>query len=142
MFHGAPIETTGRKEGAPLSLVSTPPNGTAPTMPPPQRYATYHVLDVYLNSGPHGSVAGSAQARAFCDLLGGNFCLNPAAVLLLFSSVSAASIWTIELRISFPNGSCLFFDFHVLQADIPVLLGLDVMRGCEPVMHFKIGELR
>lgn len=81
------------------------------------------------------------QAMDFCRALAIPFAIKPSSVLFSFGSGSKASIGILALRITLLR-VFLLFHAHVVRADIPFLLGLDVMSKCGLLFDFDKEELR
>ena len=80
-----------------------------------------------LDSGAQQSVIGKTQAKAYCTLTGTKMKLRPSMKAFRFGDGVFNSLGTIHIRIPTPDGSFLFLDIDVVQANVPMLVGLDIL---------------
>lgn len=81
-----------------------------------------------VETGATSSVVGLSQAQAYYKESGRPFQLIPSKRRFRFDNGSQKSLGTIELRLPTPIGSFIRRPVDVVSADIPLLLGLDLMR--------------
>jgi len=82
---------------------------------------------VCLDIGAQRSVVGRKQAMAYCRKLGKKFHPKQSKFAFRFGNEVFASLGTIPVRIPTPDGSFLGLDMDVVEANIPMLVGLDVL---------------
>ena len=77
--------------------------------------------------GAQRSVIGRNQSKAYCRFSGFKFKFSPSRTFFRFGDGCFASLGTIPVRIPCPDGSFLHIDIDVVAADVPMLIGLDVL---------------
>lgn len=77
--------------------------------------------------GAQRTVIGLPQARAYCRENQHKFQPRPSEYAFLFGDGLFMSLGTIEIRIPTPDGSFFAFDADIVKADVPLLLGIDVL---------------
>jgi len=95
-----------------------------------------------VDTGAELSVIGMAQAKAYCQYHGIRFNLKPSSVKFKFGDGGFPSEGTLLVRIPTPDGSFIALRIDVVQADIPMLLGLDVMDREKLVANNVLNELQ
>ncbi len=86
-----------------------------------------HFHGAWVDTRAQQSVIWQRQAQAYCKRHNFIFKLNPSATRLIFSGGSYISLGSMEIRIPIPNGSFLSIQLDVVSADVPMLLGLNVL---------------
>lgn len=92
-----------------------------------KRYRKWHFEGACLDGGASKSVIRKRQAQAYCRMFKKEFRLCPSLVTYIFGNGSCASMGKLELRLPLPDGQFLPLLIDVVDADIPFLLGLDVL---------------
>lgn len=98
--------------------------------PTPQRcdrYSTKRFEGACLDGGATRSVIGKRQALAYCRTFCQEFRLRPSDVTFIFGNGSSDSLGKIDIRLPTPQGTFIPLSIDVVSADIPLLLGLDIM---------------
>ena len=80
-----------------------------------------------IDTGAQQCVVGLKQAKAYCKERRCKFKLLPSRIEFRFGDGSFRSLGAIPIRIPTPNGSFIEHRFDVVDADIPLLFGLDLL---------------
>ena len=80
-----------------------------------------------LDIGAEKSVIGRKQAMAYCKFTGCKFKHKPSRTFFRFGDGCFSSIGIIPVRIPCPDGSFIHFNIDVVQEDVPMLIGLDIL---------------
>jgi hypothetical protein len=92
------------------------------------RASARNFLGAAIDTGAERSVIGWQQATMYCLLSSSEMELLPRNRLFKFGDQTFRSMGTLNLKIPVPNGVLdLYVD--VVQPDIPLLVGLDLMIG-------------
>lgn len=87
-------------------------------------------------------MAGIAHATAFCPNLGIDFAQRTSSVHFLFKRGFKTGIGMVTLRTPMTEGVVLLFPSDMVDANIPVVMGLHVMRHCRLTLDFHRHELQ
>ena len=90
-----------------------------------ERRTKFH--GVCIDTGAQASVVGEKQAKAYCREVGITFKTSPSRSEFKFGDGTFKSKGKIKVRIPTPDGSFIEIDIDVVEADVPMLLGIDVM---------------
>lgn len=77
--------------------------------------------------GAQRSVAGRRQAKAYCREAGVPFNLRKSDYAFRFGDGLYSSLGTIEIRLPTPDGSFLAMEVDVVDAYVPLLMGIDTL---------------
>ena len=80
-----------------------------------------------IDTGAQQCVVGLKQAKAYCKERDIKLKLLPSRTEFRFGDRSFRSLGAIPIRIPTPNGSFIEHRFDVVKADVPLLLGLDLL---------------
>lgn len=80
-----------------------------------------------IDTGAHKSVIGLKQAKAYCKHHNIPFKLKPSHRTYRFGDGAHSSVGSLEIRIPIPGNRFFNWIFDVLNADIPMLIGLDFL---------------
>jgi hypothetical protein len=86
-----------------------------------------------LDTGVQRSVVGLAQAKAYCKYRGAPFKTKASSKVFLFGTQRQAFLGEFLVRLPLADGSFVPVEMGVVHADIPMLVGLDVLdkiRAC------------
>ena len=86
-----------------------------------------HFHGACVDTGAQQLVIGQRQAKAYCRRDNFKFKLHPSATRFRFGDGRYPSLGSMEIRIPIPNGSFVSIQLDVVSADVPMLLGLDVL---------------
>ncbi len=86
-----------------------------------------HFQGACLDTGTQQSVIGRRQARAYCKHHQLKFKLKPSHTRFKFGDGTYSPLVSIQIRIPTPNASFLKIEMDAVEADAPMLLGLDIM---------------
>ena len=92
-----------------------------------RQYSTKFFEGACADTGAQKSVCGLAQARAYCCASKQAFKLHPSPYSYKFGDGIRASRGMIDVRMRIKEGFYLQFFVDVVDADIPLLLGLDLL---------------
>ena len=92
-----------------------------------KRYGEWKFEGACLDGGASRTVIGKGQAQAYCHMTKQKYSLRPSLMTFIFGDGSCASLGELRIRIPLPNGSFLPLSIDVVDADIPCLLGLDLL---------------
>lgn len=90
-----------------------------------------------VDSGAEVSVIGADQAQAYQAMMGTPMHMTPSSLQFKFGNYLCQSSGVIDVRVPIPNGSFIAFKAHVVRADIPMLVGLDLLRKHELTLDFS-----
>lgn len=82
---------------------------------------------ICLDTGAQKSVVGKNQAKAYCEMAGIKFKSKPSNTRFKFGDGIFASIGSIPIRIPKPNGGFIPVEIDAIRANVPMLIGLEVM---------------
>lgn len=88
-------------------------------------HADFH--GVCLDTEAQKTVIGESQAGAYCRFVGVKIKPRPSRSFFRFGSGLGKSLGTIQLRIPTPDISFMLLTVDVVRADVPFLVGLDVL---------------
>lgn len=77
--------------------------------------------------GAQRTVVGERQAKAYCREMGIKYKPRRSAYSFMFGDGLHASLGTVEFRIPTPDGAFIALQVDVVSADVPLLLGIDVL---------------
>lgn len=77
--------------------------------------------------GAQRTVIGKKQAKAYCREAGVALKMRQSGYAFRFGYGLYATLGTIEVRIPMPDGSFLAMKVDVVDADVPLLLGIDTL---------------
>lgn len=107
----------------------------------PQRAAKTYTEDTFhgacFDSGAEVSVIGMEQARAYHKMTGSCMRLTPSTLNFKFGDFLCKSEGVTNVRVPMPQGGFISFAAHVVCADIPMLVGLDLLRKHQLVLDFE-----
>lgn len=86
-----------------------------------------HFHGACIDTGAQQCVVGKKQARAYCRARNLRFKLLPSRIEFRFGDGSFKSLGPLPIRIPTPNESFIEHRFDVVNADIPMLFGLDLL---------------
>lgn len=95
-----------------------------------------------LDTGASRSVIGSSQEKAYRTLTSHTPQTHDSTTVCRFGSSIKRSEGMTTLRMPLPDGQALLFGADVVDGDIPLLLGLDVMRCHGLIMDFHTDTMR
>ena len=108
----------------------------------PQHETTNSVFrGACIDSGASCSIIGKPQLDALYSLLGRKYTLQQARLTLAFGDGTRPSLGTLRLALPTPTGTCLRVDLHVVDNNIPLLLGLDIGRSQRLVLDMHAGTI-
>lgn len=84
-------------------------------------------LGICLDTGAQKSVFGSKQASAYLKLARTDFSPKPSRYAFRFGDGFYKSLGTISVLVPTPNGKCLEMCIDVVEANVPMLVGLDIL---------------
>lgn len=82
---------------------------------------------VCLDTGAQRSVIGKPQAQAYCRQHSIDYRSQPSKMLFRFGDGTFPSLAMIRIRIPTPNKIYLHLLLNLVAADVPFLIGLDVL---------------
>lgn len=82
---------------------------------------------ICVDTGAQRSVVGRNQAKAYCKSAGITFKTKPSAISFKFGDGIFDSLGKIPVRIPTPDGGFLPLEIDVVKANIPMLIGLEVL---------------
>ena len=82
---------------------------------------------ICIDTGAQRSVVGLKQAHAYCQLSGVPFKKRPSMTAFRFGDGTFQSLGSIPVRIPTPDGKFISIEMDVVQADVPMLIGLEVL---------------
>jgi hypothetical protein len=82
---------------------------------------------ICIDTGAQRSVVGLKQAKAYCDLSGISFRTEPSMTAFRFGDGTFKSLGLIPVRIPTPDGKFINIEMDVVKADVPMLIGLEVL---------------
>jgi hypothetical protein len=86
---------------------------------------------ICIDTGAQRSVVGIDQAKAYCELCDIRFRTKPSLTAFRFGDGVFKSLGCIPVRIPTPDGNQIKMDMDVVQANVPMLIGLEVLdREC------------
>jgi hypothetical protein len=86
---------------------------------------------ICIDTGAQRSVVGIDQAKAYCELCDIRFRTKPSLTAFRFGDGVFKSLGCIPVRIPTPDGNHIKMDMDVVQANVPMLIGLEVLdREC------------
>lgn len=80
-----------------------------------------------IGTGAQMNVTGNKQANVYCRNHGIPFKLRKLYSRLRFGDESYSSLGTMPIRIPANEGTFIYLDVDVLKADVPLLIGLDIL---------------
>ncbi len=108
----------------------------------PSKRLGRHFQGACLDTVTQQSVIGRRQARAYCKHQQRKFELKPSHTRFKFGDSTYPSLGSIQIRIPTPNESFLKIEMDVFEADVPMLLGLDIMDRDRLVPNNLLNELQ
>ena len=93
------------------------------------------------DTGSQGTVIGVNQAKAYCKMTGQRYNLQRSQTRYKFGDGCRNRFGAMEIRLPTPNGSYVPIITDVVQADIPLLLGLDFLRKERLLLNYLTNEL-
>ncbi len=81
------------------------------------------------------NVIGKRQALAYCKQYNIRYTLKPTISKFKFSDGVFSSLGTMQIRISTPNNSLFKIKVNVIPANVPLILGLDVLDNEKLVVN-------
>ena len=94
-----------------------------------------------VDTGAARSCIGMKQAKALAKIQGANQEVKKSNVIFKFGDITHKSLGTMQISIPTPNGNNMTFRCDIVPADIPLLLGLDVMRREGLIINVRDLEL-
>ncbi len=101
-----------------------------------------HFQGACVDTGAQQIAIGQIQAKSYCRRHNFKFKLHPPATRFRFGDGSYPSLGSTEIRIPIRNGSFLSMQLAVVSADVPMLLGLDVLDSERLVANNVTNELQ
>ena len=93
------------------------------------------------DNGSQGTVIGVKQAKAYCKMTGKRYVLQRSKTRYKFGDGCRNSFGALEIRLTIPHGGYLPIIADVVDADIPLLLGLDLLRQERLLLNYITNEL-
>jgi hypothetical protein len=113
-------------------------NGNCSGMPPPHKNCSNSRFDCFegacLDSGANKSVCGFAQAKLYARRSQVPLRMAKARIQSKFGDMTLPSIGSIMFKLPKPRG-LLRTKVHVVQADVPLILGLDILDKYKLVLN-------
>lgn len=97
------------------------------TIPKTHKKKQYSFKGACLDIGSQQSCIGKYQAKAYCRQQNLKFKLTPSNIIFRFGNTYFKSMGTLPIRIPTPDYSFIHLEVDVINADIPFLLGIDVL---------------
>ena len=91
------------------------------------RYNNTQFEGICIDGGAQRSVCGITQAQAYCKNTTRSIRTAKTSRLYKFGDLYRKSLGTVSLRLPVPQGGFIDLDVDVVRADIPFLLGLDLL---------------
>lgn len=89
-----------------------------------------------LDTGAQRSVCGLSQARAYDRSQPRSLKLSPQSMRFKFGQQISQSIGTVNIRIPQDEASHITLDIHVVDLDIPLIIGLDVLKAHSLLVNY------
>lgn len=105
-----------------------------------KRYSKSRFEGACLDGGAPRSVMGKRQAQAYCTVMKQTSRLRPSLMTFIFGDGACDSLGTLGIRIPLPNGAYLTLTIDVVNADVPLLLGLDILDR-EPLVADNVANI-
>lgn len=86
---------------------------------------TFHGICV--DTGAEQSVAGLPQTKAYLSMANKSWNKTPSNSYFKFGDTVYPSIGRIPIRIPTPHGGTMEFNLEVVEANVPIILGLDLL---------------
>lgn len=102
-------------------------------------YNTKDFFGACLDSGATESVTGLQHTQAYSGRTGHTLHLRPSPTKYKFGDGEKQCIRSVHVRIPIPNNRHIPIDIDIADADIPMLLGMDVMKSHRLLL--KLGSL-
>lgn len=126
--------------GDPLIPARSPTEQRIPPVSPSR--LSYRVFNgICLESSAERSVVGLQNFQAYMRLRNTTHTLRASNVTFRFGSVSARIYGSLFVQIPLPGNIFLLFRCHVVEAHIPMVMGLDVMCSFHLSVYFNTHTL-
>jgi len=80
-----------------------------------------------IDTGAQKCVIGKLQAKAYCKFAKITYQVIPSETTFRFGDGDFSSLGKLPIRIPIPNNSYIPYEFDVVQPDVPMLMGLDLL---------------
>ena len=80
-----------------------------------------------IDTGAQRSVIGYRQLQSYCRENKKHIKIRPSKTVFKFGDGSYQSSGKMKIKIPTPKGKYMFVDFDIVNADVPMLIGLDVL---------------
>lgn len=94
-----------------------------------------------LDTGAQRCVIGLNQARAYCRAMQIPFKMKPSRVQFRFGDGTYSALGSLKISIPTPQGSSISWNFDVVKADVPMLIGLDLLDEFKLVVNNVTNKL-
>lgn len=103
-----------------------------------------HFEGACIDSGAQKTVIGLLQVRAYCTLLNADLddVLKGQKLLFTFGNKKHKGLGHITIRMPVSNGFFLSFTADVVDLDVPLLLGLDLLTQASLILYFAHDAMR
>lgn len=122
------------------SVLSTS-NTTAATVTGHRRCYDGEFAGACLDTGAQRSVCGLAQAESYARNHPGSLTLKPRSLRFRFGHHVIQSMGKVNIRIPQGNNSHLSLSIHVVNLDIPLIIGLDVLKSYHLLINYLANQL-
>lgn len=90
-------------------------------------YRSGEFVGACLDGGAEKSLIGLKQTKAYSRMVGSKFKLGPSCYSFKFGDLIETSLGRMEIRVPTPQSSFLPIFVDVVDADVPLLIGLDIL---------------
>lgn len=126
----------------PYKIFKVRANTTDVITPTRNRSSQYNFQGGCIDTVAQKSVIGLRQAKEYCKASNIRFNPRRSRSVFRFGDGSFKSLWKLTIRIPTPNNSYITVDSDIVSADVPMLIGLDILYRESLIPHTVLNELQ